>query len=412
MSGGDVTVGYLKRLSEGTAGLLAGQDKFDVEITGGEVSNVTLTGVTIASLDAPIPVASGGTGSTSASAARTALGVSIGTDVQAFNTALASISGLTTAADKGVYTTSSDTYAVYDLTSYGRSLIGVADETACKALTNLEIGTDVQAHSAVLDATTASFTTAAETKLSGIASGATVNSPDATLLNRANHTGTQTLSTISDAGVLAGLDEIDSSHVAAGSLFTSDIAAGAKTGNAADLVTGTAGTTGQFAVWDGSGNVEGAAPPSWTYLTSIATTTGSSFSFTIPSGATEIELIWNGVKVALGADPIAMRIGGSSGVASTGYVGGNEGTSSTVGFIARKATAVSSRYFGIAKFLLTDESTDEWLCSWQISGVSDSSQEGGGVKVLSEEITTIQIITLGGGITFNAGELLCRYKTT
>lgn len=37
-----------------------------------------------------------------------------------------------------------------------------------------------------------------KTKLAGIATGATANSSDATLLNRANHTGTQTSSTISD----------------------------------------------------------------------------------------------------------------------------------------------------------------------------------------------------------------------
>ena len=37
-----------------------------------------------------------------------------------------------------------------------------------------------------------------KTKLAGIASGATANSSDATLLARANHTGTQTASTISD----------------------------------------------------------------------------------------------------------------------------------------------------------------------------------------------------------------------
>jgi len=42
------------------------------------------------------------------------------------------------------------------------------------------------------------FTDAQFTKLSGIQTGATANSTDATLLNRANHTGTQTASTISD----------------------------------------------------------------------------------------------------------------------------------------------------------------------------------------------------------------------
>ena len=44
---------------------------------------------------------------------------------------------------------------------------------------------------------------AAKLKLDGIAVGATANSSDATLLNRANHTGTQLLSTISNAGTAA-----------------------------------------------------------------------------------------------------------------------------------------------------------------------------------------------------------------
>lgn len=66
------------------------------------------------------------------------------------------------------------------------------------------IGTDVQAHSSVLDGTTASFTTADETKLDGIAAGATANSADATLLDRTNHTGTQAISTVS--GLQTALD--------------------------------------------------------------------------------------------------------------------------------------------------------------------------------------------------------------
>lgn len=43
---------------------------------------------------------------------------------------------------------------------------------------------------------TEDYTTAEKSKLSGIASGATANSSDASLLNRANHTGTQAISTI------------------------------------------------------------------------------------------------------------------------------------------------------------------------------------------------------------------------
>lgn len=48
------------------------------------------------------------------------------THFQAADAGLASIAGLTTAADRGIYTTASDTYAVYTLTAGGRALAGVA----------------------------------------------------------------------------------------------------------------------------------------------------------------------------------------------------------------------------------------------------------------------------------------------
>jgi hypothetical protein len=60
-----------------------------------------------------------------------------------------------------------------------------------------------------------------KTKLDGIASNATANSSDATLLNRANHTGTQLSSTISDLDtVLAGYQPVDSDLTALAALST------------------------------------------------------------------------------------------------------------------------------------------------------------------------------------------------
>jgi hypothetical protein len=56
------------------------------------------------------------------------------------------------------------------------------------------------------------FTAADDTKLAGIATGATANSPDATLLARANHTGTQAISTVT--GLQASLDGKDTSLAA------------------------------------------------------------------------------------------------------------------------------------------------------------------------------------------------------
>ena len=55
----------------------------------------------------------------------------IGTNIQAYDAGLASIAGLTTAADMMIYTTASDTYAVTALTSTARSLL---DDTTTAAM--------------------------------------------------------------------------------------------------------------------------------------------------------------------------------------------------------------------------------------------------------------------------------------
>ncbi len=86
---------------------------------------------------------------------------------------------------------------------------GTASATASDARTalGLEIGADIQAHSAVLDATTASFLTADETKLDGIETAADVT--DATNVLAAGAvmtTGTQTVAgakTFSSAAVFS-----------------------------------------------------------------------------------------------------------------------------------------------------------------------------------------------------------------
>ncbi len=77
---------------------------------------------------------------------RTSLGLAIGSDVHAYTTngntiltdaGVLSIAGLTTAADKMIYTDGSDSYAVTDLTAYARTLNAAAD--AAEARTTLGV---------------------------------------------------------------------------------------------------------------------------------------------------------------------------------------------------------------------------------------------------------------------------------
>ena len=93
-------------------------------ITSATISSGTITGIT------DLAIADGGTGASTAADARQNLGVEIGVNTQAFDAGLQSISGLTTAADQGIYLTASDTYSVYSLTAAGRALLDDADAAA------------------------------------------------------------------------------------------------------------------------------------------------------------------------------------------------------------------------------------------------------------------------------------------
>jgi len=138
--------------ADGAGSGAAVSDLFDaVSITGG-----TITGIT------DLAVADGGTGASTASAARTNLGLAIGSDVQAFDSQLADVAGL--AVTDGNFIVGNGTNFVAESGSTARASMGVA------------IGTDVQAFDAdtlkadTADELTAGFSAAihdAGTKSSG-----------------------------------------------------------------------------------------------------------------------------------------------------------------------------------------------------------------------------------------------------
>jgi len=122
--------------------------------------------------------------------------------------------------------------SVYDPQNIGDDAFDRTNHTGTQLAATIsdldtEIGnhTDVAANTAarhthsnasVLNSITAAFTTADETKLDGIATGATANSSDATLLARANHTGTQAISTVTNLQTeLDGKAATSHTHVSA-----------------------------------------------------------------------------------------------------------------------------------------------------------------------------------------------------
>ena len=134
----------------------------DIKSNGGIVLESGEVGVNLgaSSITGTLAISDGGTGATSAAAARSNLGLAIGTNTQAHSDILDDIAGVSQAANKGVFFDSASTAATFDLTAAGRALLDDADATAQRATLGLVIGTNVQAADSELSAL-ASVTSAA-----------------------------------------------------------------------------------------------------------------------------------------------------------------------------------------------------------------------------------------------------------
>ena len=134
---------------------------------------------------------------------------------QTSDAGLTSIAGLTTAADKMIYTTAADTYAVADLTSAGRALLDDADAAAQR--TTLGLGTAATSDASAFEAAGSVSTHAALTEVHGISAFG------ATLVDDADAAAARTTLGLGTAATTAATDYATSAQGATADTALQDI---------------------------------------------------------------------------------------------------------------------------------------------------------------------------------------------
>ena len=212
-------------------GTMAVQAASSVAITGGTavlssgtISSAIINGGIISGIT-DLAIADGGTGASTASDARTNLGLVIGTNVQAYDAALASIAGLTTASGEIIYTTASDTYATTTITAAGRAILDDADASAQR--TTLGLGTLATQNGSFSGTSTGTNTGDQTITLSGDVTGTGTAGFSTTISNDAVTTvkiinSAVTTAKIVDSGVTAAKLADNSAAIVAGSTPAGD----------------------------------------------------------------------------------------------------------------------------------------------------------------------------------------------
>jgi hypothetical protein len=160
----------------------------------------------------------------------------------------------------------------------------------------------------------------------------------------------------------------------------------------------------------------------WTYGSQISTTAGTTVVLTtsIPSDATEIEILLNNVSNNSNSVPPIIQLGDSGGYETTGYGcvimrdsgGGTGWETDGTGIRCGQITiwAAAGNVSGIIRLARWDTSEHLWI----FDGVPDQTETYNmlvtGKKTLSAALTSIRLNTTNGTATFDAGEARVRWK--
>ena len=284
------------------------------------------------------------------------------------------------------------------------NLSDLSSATTSRANLGVAIGTDVQEHSAVLDATTASFTAAEESKLSGIEALAEVNDPT-TVLDADIGSTVQAYSTILDATTASfttAKDTAISTNTA--NIASNDTDIGTLTGsvvqNQTDIATNVT-------------NIDLKAPIASPTFTGTVSTSATGIDFN--AGNLGGELSWNDTEKTLdlvtGADSVTLQLGqevvmyvrnttGSS--ISDGevvMVNGSQGNKPTIALAQADAVANARKTIGVATQVIPNNSNGFITL---IGKVRDLVLDGG---TYTEGDVVYLSSTVAGGITLTEPDI-------
>lgn len=152
-----------------------------------------------------------------------------------------------------------------------------------------------------------------------------------------------------------------------------------------------------------------------TVVTPVATTSGSSVSFTsLPTGITQFQVLWGNVSTN-GTANIVIQLSTGSTFATTGYSsqavlpligGGNFSSTATNGFLPT-SVAASSNILGVSNFYLFN-TTNTWIMTSMVTSDATNITYATGFKVLTTALDGIRIITTD---TFDQGSVAIAYDS-
>ena len=146
------------------------------------------------------------------------------------------------------------------------------------------------------------------------------------------------------------------------------------------------------------------------YTGPVLTTSGTAHPLVVPRWARRIIFVFMGVSTN-GTSSYIIQLGTDLGLVVTGYLGVASSASAIInmdtGFALQSAAVAAGIYHGVATIQLGDPNTNTWGINSAL-GRSDSaaqSQYAQGTVSLPGPVTQVNLTTIGGVNTFDAGKI-------